>query len=273
MCYGFVMKSPKLPERIICLTEESVELLYLIGEDHRIVGVSQFAVRPERVKEKPVVSVFTHANQKKVLDLKPDLIIGYSDIQKDIAKSFIEMGQNVYISNHRTLEETLSYCLGLATLVGASERYLEIQKRWLEKIEETIIWVRERKKRFKTYIEEWDEPRISAIRYFSELLELCGFDDINKDLRDGFLAKERCPQDEHTLNENPEVIFGCWCGKPVDIESIKKRKNWERIQAVKNDCVVELEPEIFLQPGPALFESGIDELKKLHGQLSKVYGS
>lgn len=229
------------------------------------MGVSQFAVRPQRVKDqKPVVSVFTHANQKKVLDLKPDLIIGYSDIQKDIAKTFVEMGQNVFIANHRTLEETLSYCWWLASLVGASERYLEIQKRWQEKIQELMIWTREQGKRFKVYIEEWDDPRISGIRYFSELLELGGFDDIHKNLRDGFLAKERYPFDEDTITKNPDVIFGCWCGKAVDIESIKGREGWQNISAIKNDHVYELEPEIFLQPGPALFESGLDRVKELY---------
>lgn len=263
------MKSPKLPERIICLTEESVELLYLLGEEDRIVGVSQYAVRPARVKDqKPVVSVFTHANQKKVLELKPDLIIGYSDIQKDIAKNFIEMGLNVFIANHRTLEETLSYCGWVANLVGAGERYREIQSRWLEKMQDFLIWTREKGKRYKVYIEEWDEPRISGIRYFSELLELVGFDDINKDLRDGFLATQRCPKDEKTIKENPDIIFGCWCGKPVDIESIKNRPGWENISAVKNDLVIELAPEIFLQPGPALFEKGLDELKALNKKIS-----
>lgn len=268
------MKMPKLPERIICLTEESVELLYLLGEDWRIVGVSQYAVRPERVKkDKPVVSVFTHANQKKVLDLRPDLILGYSDIQKDIAKNFIEMGQNVFIANHRTLEETVSYCWWLANMVGAGDRFQEIQKGWQLKMQELILWVREQGLRFKVYIEEWDEPRISGIRYFSELLEMAGFDDINKDLRDGFLATARTPQDQHTLKSDPEVIFGCWCGKPVDINSIKSRPGWPEVKAVKNDCVIELEPEIYLQPGPALFESGIDELKKHFQAIQKVYRS
>jgi iron complex transport system substrate-binding protein len=267
------MKSPKLPERIICLTEESVELLYLLGEEHRIVGVSQYAVRPERVKEqKPVVSVFTHANQKKVLDLKPDLIIGYSDIQKDIAKAFIEMGQNVFIANHRTLEETLSYCWWLSNLVGAGERYQQLQNRWQEKIQDLIIWTREEGRRFKVYIEEWDEPRISGIRYFSELLELAGFDDIHKELRDGFLAKDRHPLDDKTIHKNPDVIFGCWCGKPVDIESIKSRTGWDSISAVKNDLVIELPPEVFLQPGPALFETGLDYLKELNQQVTQKSG-
>ncbi len=258
------MKLPNLPERIICLTEESVELLYLLGEESRIVGVSQYAVRPDQVKkDKPVVSVFTHANLKKVIELKPDLIIGYSDIQKDIAKSFIEMGQNVFISNHRTLQETLNYCALLASMVGASERFDVIVKRWLKKIEETKEWAKSRPQKLKVYLEEWDEPRISGIRYFSELVELCGLEDINRHLRDGILAKERFPNEDHILKERPDFIFGCWCGKPVDIPSIVARPGWEELPAIRENRVVELPPEIFLQPGPALFESGLDYLKSL----------
>ncbi len=264
------MKKPNLPERIICLTEEAVELLYLLGEEERIVGVSQFAMRPDRVKrEKPVVSVFTHANQKKVLDLKPDLILGYSDIQKDIARNFIELGQNVWISNHRSLQETLNYCAALASMVGQREKFDQLAGQWLLKMEDIMELVREHGRRFSVYLEEWDEPRISAIRYFSELMEVCGFDDINQHLRDGNLAKERFPDEGHILKSNPQIIFGCWCGKPVDIDSIKKREGWDQLRAVKSNRVFELEPEVFLQPGPALFESGLDTLKGFYLRFLK----
>ncbi|MCF8059384.1 MAG: ABC transporter substrate-binding protein [Bacteriovoracaceae bacterium] len=262
------MKSPNLPERIICLTEESVELLYLLGEESRIVGVSQYALRPPEVKkDKPVVSVFTHANQKKILDLLPDLIIGYSDIQKDIAKNFIELGQNVFISNHRTLQETLNYCAMIAALVGASEKFEIILKRWMTKIKETQEWAAKRNKKLKVYLEEWDEPRISGIRYFSELVELCGLQDINSHLRDGILARDRFPEEGHILKENPDIILGCWCGKPVDIPSIMNRPGWDKVQAVSEKRVFEVPPEIFLQPGPALFESGLDYLRNLIEEL------
>lgn len=268
MCYVFVMKKPTLPERIICLTEEAVELLYLLEEEDRIVGVSQFAVRPQQVKrEKPVVSVFTHANQKKVLDLTPDLILGYSDIQKDIAKNFIELGQNVWISNHRSLQETLNYCAAISAMVGKSDRFEQLASQWLLKIEDIRERVRVKGKRFRVYLEEWDEPRISGIRYFSELMEICGFDDINSHLRNGNLAKDRFPQEEHILNANPEIIFACWCGKKVDIESIKEREGWSQLSAISQDRVFELPPEVFLQPGPALFESGLDLLWDYYQRL------
>lgn len=260
------MKTPKLPERIICLTEESVELLYLLGEDWRIVGVSQYAVRPAAVKEKPVVSVFTHSNFKKVIAQQPDLIIGYSDIQKDIARDFIEAGQNVWISNHRSLQEVKDYCFTLGSMVGAANKALGLISSWDEKIKEVQDKVSHGKKPPKVYIEEWDEPRISGIRYFSELVELCGGEDIFSHLSHGFLAKERSPQEEVIFQEDPDFIFACWCGKKVDFEAIKNRPGWDRLSAVKNDRVFELPPEIFLQPGPALFEDGIDYLSELFSQ-------
>lgn len=262
------MKSPTLPERIICLTEESVELLYLLGESHRIIGVSQYAVRPNGVKkQKEVVSVFTHANQKKVLDLKPDLVIGYSDIQKDIARDLIEKGLNVWISNHRTLEETINYCFSLSSLVGADEKFLEIFKKWERKVEQAKEFSSSFERKPRVYLEEWDEPLISGISYFSELVELCGGEDIFSELRSGFLAKERFPEEAEILKRNPEIILPCWCGKPVDIDSIKKRKGWEKLTAVQEDKIFELPPEVFLQPGPALFESGIDFLIKLFKEV------
>ncbi len=258
------MKKPKTPERIICLTEESVELLYLLGEEQRIVGVSQFAVRPKQVKkEKPVVSVFTHSNREKVLNLKPDLIIGYSDIQKDIARDFIEAGQNVWIANHRSLQEVMDYCFTLANAIGASSQAQELFSSWFLKIEEAKAFAQSLKKRPRIYIEEWDDPRISGIRYFSELIELCGGVDINSHLRDGFLAKERFSHDDHVISSNPDLILACWCGKKVDVDQIKKRKGWENMDAIKEDNIFELPPEIFLQPGPALFEEGIDYLMNL----------
>ncbi len=261
------MELPTLPNKVICLTEESAELLYLLGEERRIAGVSAFAMRPEGIKKKhPVVSVFTHAQVEKIKELSPDLVIGYSDIQKDIARDLIDKGHNVWISNHRSLQEVVNYCLSLATLVGAQDNFFELLHRWEKKIEFAQSFSHELSAKYgdiKIYIEEWDEPRISGIHYFSELLELCGLKDINSHLRDGFKAHERFPDESHILSSNPDIIFGCWCGKKVDIASIKSRKGWEQLNAVKKGWVFELPPEIFLQPGPALFEDGIDYIIEL----------
>lgn len=261
------MELPTLPRNIICLTEESVELLYLLGQSHRIAGVSAFAERPEGVKERhPVVSVFTHAQLEKVVALNPDLVLGYSDIQKDIARDLIERGQNVWISNHRGLQEVVDYCGTLAALVGSSDAFFKLFQKWQDKIAEAKQFARELQQHrgeIKVYIEEWDEPRISGIRYFSELVELCGLSDINRHLRCGFKASERFPEEEYIISKNPDLIFGCWCGKKVNIESIKNRSGWGGLAAISSNSIYELPPEIFLQPGPALFEDGIDFLIKL----------
>lgn len=265
-----------MPSRIICLTEEAVELLYLLGEQERICGVSSFAVRPVEVKEKPVVSVFTHANMNKVISMKPDLILGYSDIQKDIAKELIEKGQNVMIANHRTLQETLNFCATISHMVGAGEKFFDLYQKWMRKMEEARAFAsllhEHLGKRPKVYLEEWDEPRISGIRYFSELVELCGGEDILSYKRDGFLAKERFVKDSEVVSQSPDLILACWCGKKVDIESIFNREGWEKVGALSatgGKKVFELPPELFLQPGPALFEEGIDYLINL---FSEIYG-
>ena len=268
------MFKPNLPERIICLTEESVELLYLLGQQDRIVGVSQYAVRPADVKkEKPVVSVFTHANQKKVIEMKADLIIGYSDIQKDIARDLIEQGQNVWISNHRTLNETLNYCYTLSAMVGADETFQKLLEVWRGKIMLAQDFSKELSAKPRVYLEEWDEPLISGIAYFSELVSLCGGIDINSHLKDGFKASERFPEPSHIIEQNPDLILACWCGKKVEKEEIASRPGWEQIKAVRNKKIIELAPEIFLQPGPALFESGIDTLIELFKRFEAERGN
>ena len=258
------MEMPTLPQRIICLTEESAELLYLLEEEQRIVGVSAFAMRPEGIKKRhPVVSVFTHAQLDKIAELTPDLILGYSDIQKDIARDLIDRGHNVWITNHRSLQEVLNFCLSLSATIGARAKFDPLFKRWLNKIEEAREFAHDFKKRkgeVKVYIEEWDDPRISGIHYFSELVELCGLTDINRHLRTGFKASERFPIEDEIIANNPDLIFACWCGKKVDKESIAAREGWEQMKAIKDAKIIELPPEIFLQPGPALFEEGIDYL-------------
>lgn len=267
------MKLPTLPHRIICLTEEAAELLYLLGEQDRIIGISAFALRPTGIKKNhPVVSVFTHTQIEKVGDLKPDLIIGYSDIQKDIARELIEKGHNVFISNHRSLQEVINYCATIASLVDANSRFEKIVERWLEKIEEAKRFARKLKEQghsLKVYIEEWDEPRISGIHYFSELVELCGLEDINSHLRTGFLAKERFPDEKYIIDSDPDLILACWCGKKVDLDSFSQREGWSSLKSVRHKQIHELPPEIFLQPGPALFEEGIDYLIELIEKMTR----
>ncbi len=249
------------PERIICMTEESVEFLHAIGRSDLIAGVSVYAKRPVEVSQHPVISSFTHANLKKIQKIKPDLVIGFSDIQKDIARDLIAEGIEVYISNQRSIEEIFRYMWMLGHMVGEAEKtnaYLRVLE---EKIATAKTFAKALKKRPKVYIEEWDEPQICGIRWFSELVSLCGGVDIfeAKSL-DGTLASDRFVTNTDVGLANPDIILASWCGKKVDIQSIKDRPELKDCTAVKNNTIYELEPEIFLQPGPALFVDGIDRL-------------
>lgn len=244
------------------MTEESVEFFYAIGRSDLIAGISVYAVRPEGVKKNhPVISAFTHANIKKILDLKPDLVIGFSDIQKDIARDLIAAGVDVFISNQRSLEEILRYLSTLGHMVGEGEKTNAL----IEKLEAKMQYAKERaqtfSKRPRVYCEEWDEPRISGIRWFSELVELCGGIDIfNERAKNGVLASQRFVTDVEVVQGRPDIIFGCWCGKKVDLNSFKSREGYSGIPAIINQRIYELPPEIFLQPGPASILDGVDQL-------------
>jgi iron complex transport system substrate-binding protein len=257
------------PERIICMTEESVEFLHAIGRSDLIAGVSVYAKRPKEVGQHPIISSFTHANLKKIQKIKPDLVIGFSDIQKDIAKELIAEGIDVYISNQRSIEEIFRYMWMLGHMVGEADR----TTRYLHTLEEKIALARSfaktLKHRPKVYIEEWDAPQICGIRWFSELVSLCGGVDIfEAKSMDGIKASERFVTSAEVGLNNPDIILASWCGKKVDIDSIKMRPELVNCTAIKNNHIFELEPEIFLQPGPALFVDGIDRLIELFSSFN-----
>ncbi|MDB9787113.1 cobalamin-binding protein [Bacteriovoracaceae bacterium] len=248
------------PKRVICLTEESVEIMYALGLEERIIGVSSFIERPEIAKKKPRVSGFTNANIKKIVKMKPDLVLGYSDIQKDIAKELIGHGLNVYIANHRSIFETLQFTLWLSSFLGVAEEgsklvgdYQKILKRLHEKGK--LL-----KNRPKVYFEEWNDPMISSIQWVSELIEICGGINIFSSQANETLAKNRIVESQKVVSLNPDIIFGCWCGKKVEIDDFGNRENWNAIKAVKNKDIYELDPSIFLQPGPAPIINGGDIL-------------
>jgi iron complex transport system substrate-binding protein len=236
-----------------------VETLYLLGQEDRIVGVSAFVERPTEAKNKPKVSSFVKANTQKLVDLKPDLVLGFSDIQQDIARELIGVGLNVFIANHRSLAEVLDYILLLGMMVGESQRATKLVASFKAKLE---MAEQDAKSSFKpkAYLEEWDGPFYSGIQYFSELVEVCGFEDIFNDRRNQSLAKGREVEMVEVAKRNPDIILPCWCGKKVSIDEIKSRPELQQTSAVKENKIVELTPEIFLQPGPALFIDGIDQL-------------
>jgi iron complex transport system substrate-binding protein len=250
----------KYPSKIICLTEESVETLYLLGCEKKIVGISAFVERPEIArKSHPVVTTFTHSNTDKILAQDPDLVLGFSDIQKDIAKDLIGQGLNVWISNQRSIAEILNYILQLGAIVGADSEAKLLIKNLENKITSTQALVKG-KKRPKVYFEEWDGPIISAIRWVAELIEVCGGEYIFPEKAIGVMAKDRFVESNDVLEKNPDIILMCWCGKKFDDNILKTRAGWERISAIRNNKVFELDPAIFLQPGPAPILAGIDIL-------------
>ena len=250
--------SYKIPSKIICLTEESVETLYLINRSEYIAGVSSYVKRPEAAQKLPKVSLFTKSNYKKIKEIAPDLILGYSDIQKDIARDLIEMGFNVQISNHRSIQGILDYIYQLGLMMDAKEETLELLSQLNHNIKKAQEFTKNLQRKPKIYFEEWDEPRISAIGYVSDLIELCGGINIYAHNSKEILAKDRFVDDLTTIDKNPDIIIGCWCGKKVKIKNITSRDGFKNTNAIKTDDVLEVEPEIFLQPGPALLTDGIE---------------
>ncbi len=246
-----------------------MEFLHAIGRSDLIAGVSVYAKRPPEVKQHPVISAFTHANLKKIQKIKPDLVIGFSDIQKDIARDLIAEGIDVYISNQRSLEEIFRYMWMLGNMVGEAERTTQYLKELEAKMAEARSFAKTLKKRPKVYIEEWDEPQICGIRWFSELVSLCGGVDIFEEKSlEGIKASDRFVTNEDVKASDPDIILASWCGKPVDIPSILERPELKDVSAVKNKMVFELAPEVFLQPGPALFTDGISQLMELFGSFN-----
>lgn len=260
--------SLQFPKSIVCMTEESVETLYAIGKEDLIVGVSAYVERPIEAKKKPVVSVFTNANLNKIVELRPDLVLGFSDIQKDVAKDLIGLGLNVFIANHRSVQGILNYIYMLGNLVGEPEK----TKEYLAKLEHKISYAKERASKFKfrpkVYIEEWDNPAICGIQWFSEIVELCGGEVVHKDKSNSSLAKDRIVEMTEIAKLNPDIILACWCGKKVQLGTILERKELSSVNAIVNSHVFELKPEIFLQPGPAPIIDGIDILLEIFEKLS-----
>ncbi len=243
--------------RIICLTEETVETLYLLGCPEYIIGVSQYVERPSEAKKLPVVSQFIRSDVEKIVSLRPDLVIGFSDLQKDIAQDLIGRGLNVLVTNQRSLGEILQTMLLIGRIVGKETQASELVAQFKQKLDFYRQLSKDLPRRPKVYFEEWDLPRYSCIKWVSELIEATGGVNIFKE-KTGSLAREREVFDEEILVKNPDIIFGCWCGKPVKLDSFIRR--YSTTFAVQNNFIWELPPEVFLQPGPALFVDGLDQM-------------
>ena len=253
------------PRRIVCLTEEPTETLYALGEQDRIVGISGFTVRPARArKEKPKVSAFTSAKIDKILKLAPDMAIGFSDIQADIAAELIRRGVEVWISNHRSVEGILDYIRRLGALVGVPDRanaYADALARDLDAIRAAgrALAVRP-----KVYFEEWDEPIITGIRWVAELVDIAGGIDLLPARSIEPLAKQRIVADDREIiDAAPDIIIGSWCGKKFRPERVAARPGWQSVPAVRDGELHEIKSPLILQPGPAALTDGVRELQRI----------
>lgn len=253
---------PGLPQRIVCLTEEPTEVLYALGEERRIVGISGFTVRPPRARrEKPRVSAFTAANIDRILALEPDFVVGFSDIQADIAQALIRHGIEVWISNHRSVTGILGYVRRLGALVGADAR----AARFTAELEQGIADVRTQAaalpRRPRVYFEEWDEPLISCIRWVSELIGIAGGDDVFPERAASSLARGRILADPgEVIARAPDIILGSWCGKKFRPARVAARPGWDAIPAVRDGELHEIKSPLILQPGPAALTDGLAAL-------------
>ena len=257
------------PRRIVCLTEETTEWLYLLGQESRIVGISGFTVRPPRARqEKPRVSAFTSARIDKILALQPDCVLGFSDLQADIAAALVRQGVQVTVFNQRSVDGIFSMLFQVAAMVGQGERGLALMATMqadLQAMQKAVAArVAAGARRPRVYFEEWDVPHISAIRWVSELLGVAGGDDCFPELAQEPLGKNRIIADgAEIVRRNPDIIVGSWCGKKFRPEQVAARAGWEQVNAVRNGQLFEVKSPEILQPGPAALTDGVARLHRI----------
>jgi iron complex transport system substrate-binding protein len=253
-----------LPQRIVCLTEETTEFLYLLGEEHRIVGISAYTVRPPRAKaEKPVVSAFIGGSLSKIKALEPDLVLGFSDVQADFAASLIRSNLPVHIFNQRSLEEILNSMELLGHMIGAGERAAEWANRWRGQVDETRKRAALRENIPRVYFEEWDDPMLSGIQWVRETIEAAGGTCLFNDKASGAKAEDRKLTPSDVVEAAPDVVLASWCGKPFDRKAFMARPGFKTLPAVLNSRVHEVDSSIILQPGPALFMAALPLVEAL----------
>jgi iron complex transport system substrate-binding protein len=258
------------PRRIVCLTEETVETLYLLGEQDRIVGISGYCVRPpEARREKPRVSAFTSADIPKILELRPDLVLAFSDLQADIVAALIRQGIAVHAFNQRSVAEILDMIRMLGAVVGAGDR----ADRLAAELKDGLADMRRRTERLpsrpRVYFEEWDDPMISGIAWVSELIAIAGGSDIFADRAAGKSARERIVTAADIIARQPDIIIGSWCGKKYRAEKVAARPGFEQIPAVRDGALFEIKSPLILQPGPAALTDGLKALQMIIGQTAQ----
>ena len=257
------------PERIVCLTEETTETLYLLGEEDRIVGVSGYTVRPPEARSKPRVSAFISARLDRIEQLRPDLVLAFSDLQADIAAELIRRGLTVLTFNQRSVKEILQVIRTLADLVGVPQKGRALVSELSSGLEAIEASARRFPRRPRIFFEEWKEPLISGIRWVEELVELAGGETVFPELRHKRLGRDRIVDPDAVLSRDPEVIIASWCGVKVNKDRIRRRAGWSEMAAVRHGRIYEIKSTYILQPGPAALTEGV---RQLHLILAHVSG-
>ena len=252
-----------VPERIVCLTEEPTEILYALGEERRIVGISAYTVRPPEAKrDKPVVSAFIGGSVDKIRALEPDLCIGFSDIQGKLARELIEAGLQVLIFNQRSLCEILEVVLAVGALVGRADRAEALAEAYAQRLAAAEERGRARSSRPRVYFEEWDDPQICGISWVSELITLAGGFDVFAARAKGAMARDRTLDPALVVEARPDLVLASWCGKPFDRVAFESRPGYAELPAVRRGNVHEIDSAIILQPGPACLTDGLDAIER-----------
>jgi iron complex transport system substrate-binding protein len=255
------------PQRIVCLTEETVETLYLLGEQDRIVGVSGYAKRPPEVRSKPRVAAFRDANIDAILDLKPDLVLSFSDVQAEIARSLILRGATVLNFNQRTIAEIYDMIAVLARIVGKPREGAALIEQLQQGLRKIATAAENFPHRPRVYFEEWHDPLISGIGWVEELIEIAGGELAFPELRNRGKAHDRVVEPASVIARDPEIILASWCGMQVEIDTIRSRSGWDAIAAVRNRHIYEVPSTTILQPGPASLTDGV---AFIHAILARV---
>ena len=259
------VQAPAGPQRIVCLTEETTEWLYLLGQEQRIVGISGYTVRPARARqEKPRVSAFTSAKLEKILALRPDCVLGFSDMQADIASSLIRAGVPVTVFNQRSVAEIFNMLFQVAAMLGQTGKGLVMIQKMQHDLQTMQGLSALLSCRPKVYFEEWDVPHISAIQWVSELIGIAGGDDCFPELATQPMGKQRIIADgAEIVRRNPDIIIGSWCGKKFRPENVAARPGWSEVAAVKTGQLFEIKSPDILQPGPAALTDGVAQLHRI----------
>jgi iron complex transport system substrate-binding protein len=261
--------APRHPERLVCLTEETTEILYRIGAGDRVVGVSGFTVRPVEARKKPRVSSFLDANFERILELRPDLVLGFSDLQADLARELGKRGVPVLLFNQRSVSEILQVVRMMGALVGRAEAADRLADELAENLRRHAERGSQLPRRPRIFFEEWHEPLISGIRWCSELIEIVGGEDICAETRTQQAATGRIFPPEEVARREPEAVVASWCGRKAKPEKMRERPGWKNVRAVIDDQLYEIKSSYILQPGPAALSDGVNQLAQIVSAVAR----